>query len=101
MPGDAEAVERALKNVETLMRMFMMERVIYVLGATASLLLLAYAAFLLISSGTATMEQLALLFGSGGLFTVSGVQVTFFLNRAFRLMEQVQGIAPPASGVGG
>jgi len=100
MSGETDAVERALNSVERLMRMFMVERAIYLLGATASLALLAYATFLLVSSGDATREQLALLFGSGGLFAVSGVQVTFFLNRAFKILEQVQGIAAPGPGAG-
>lgn len=97
MSGDAKVVERALNGVERLMRMFLLERIIYLLGATISLLLLTYASWLLVKTGNTSPEQFALLFGSGGLFAIAGVQVTQYLNRAFKLLEQLHGVTAVGS----
>lgn len=94
MSDERLIVARALDGVERLMRLFLLERIVYLLGAIISLLLLTYASWLLVKTGATSPEQFALLFGSGGMFAVAGVQVTQYLNRAFTLLEHLQRPAP-------
>jgi len=84
-----DSIRITLDAIERMMRVFNTERIIYLCGALASLVLLGYAAFLMIRTGSFNLEQAGLLFGSGGLFTVTGARVVFFLNRTFNLIEDM------------
>jgi hypothetical protein len=86
---EQEMISQTLDALERIMRMFQAERIVYLLGAATSLGLLLYAAFLMISSGKVDASQLGLIFGAGGLTTVCGARVVFFLNKAFNLIEEV------------
>lgn len=86
---DEKTVQLTLDAVERMMRLFHTERIIYLAGAIGALALLGYAAFLMIRSGSFSVEQAGLLFGAGGLFTVSGARVVFFLNRTYDLIEDI------------
>ncbi|MES2445452.1 MAG: hypothetical protein V4574_21710 [Pseudomonadota bacterium] len=86
---DYEILEQALSSLDRLLKMFQVERIIYLVGAGASLVLLTYAAFLMVRAGNVTPDQFALLFGSGGLFVIAGTQVTLFLRKAFDLIADL------------
>ena len=84
---DENLVRVTLDAVERMNKMFRAERFIYLGSATAAIFLLGYAAFLMIRSGNFTLEQGGLLFGSGGLFAVSGARLLFLLNRTYDLID--------------
>ncbi len=90
---DKELLDTALNALERLMRMFQWERIIYLICAVISFLLLLYTAYMtLASSGFVTNftnPQLAVMFGSSGLFAVSSLRVVFFLNKSFKLVEDI------------
>lgn len=84
-----EVLERALDAVERLMRMFRAERIVYLVAAAASFGLLFYAAFLMFAEEGVDAASLGLIFGATGLSAVSAGRIAFFLNRAFKLIEDV------------
>lgn len=71
------------------MRMFQLERVIYLFSAVASFALLLYAAFLMFTSGEVTAAEIGLIFGATGVSAVSGGRIAFFLNKSFNLIEDI------------
>lgn len=64
--------------LERITKIFQLERMVYVIATCAALLMLLINAALLIINGKAGAAELSLLFGSGGLITVS-------LNRIIRM----------------
>lgn len=87
--GETERVERALAAIERVMRIFVFERIVYLLGAGAGMGLLLYAVYQAIDEGTADAQFLGLVFGSGGLFAITGGAVLLLLNRSFSLLREV------------
>ena len=87
--GNVERVEMALKVVRELVSTFWLERIAYLIGALAGLSLLIYAAWQAIAGEGFKLESAGLLFGSGGLFAVSGARVLYVFNRSFSLLEKV------------
>ena len=89
MPKSSD-VTKALEAVQQLNRMFAIERFIYLGGAAAALVLLTYAAVLLLNQdGPPDASALGLLFGSGGLFALSGWRAIYFLRRTYGLIEDI------------
>jgi len=86
---EERAVELTLRTVDSLMKMFRTERVIYLTTAAGAWLLLGYAAFLMINENVFDMTKAALLFGAGGLFTISSVRAVRYLDRSYNLVEDV------------
>lgn len=86
---DKELIDRTLDALERLMRMFQAERVVYLVCAAVSFLLLVYAAYIMFSTHGVNAAQLGLIFGATGLTTVSAGRSTFFLNKAFNLIEDL------------
>jgi hypothetical protein len=87
--GEDKSVDLALGAVRELMNMFRAERYIYLGAAGIGMALLAYAAFLMIYEGTFDLGKAGLLFGSSGLFAVSGARILFLLNRTYNLTEDL------------
>ena len=71
------------------MRMFQAERIIYLLSALASFLLLLYAAFLMFRTDSVTAAEIGLIFGATGVSAISGSRIAYFLNKAFNLIEDI------------
>lgn len=84
-----ELLEITLNAVERLLKIFQVERYIYLALTGVSFLLLLYAAYLLISSKPANTEILVAVFGSAGLITASSARISHFFNRAFSLIENL------------
>jgi hypothetical protein len=83
----SELLKAALDALERLLDMFKVERYVY-LGLTAiSFTLLLYAAYLLITSGTADKTTLISIFGSSGLIVASSARISYFFNKAFNIVE--------------
>jgi hypothetical protein len=66
-------------------KLFQLERMVYVIATCAALLMLLVNGFILIINGNAGAAELSLLFGSGGLITVS-------LNRILRMWNVAMGL---------
>ena len=87
--SDERIVNLTLKTVESLMRVFRTERIVYLTTAAGAWLLLAYAAFLMIQEHVFDVTKAGLLFGAGGLFTISSVRAVRYLDRSYNLVEDV------------
>lgn len=86
---EKQALEQALNALERLMRIFQVERVLYLLGATASLILFVYAGYRLFSQGSITTADMVIILGATGVSTACSSRVAFFLNKAFQLIEDI------------
>jgi hypothetical protein len=88
---NAEMVKTTLDAMERLLRMFMLERFIYLALTVLSFGLLIYAIIQLFADSTITTTLLVSIFGGSGLIAVSSMRVVWFFNRAFSLIEgQIQ-----------
>jgi hypothetical protein len=88
---NAELVKTTLDAMERLLRMFMLERFIYLALTVLSFGLLIYAIIQLFSDNQVTTTLLVSIFGGSGLIAVSSMRVVWFFNRAFSLIEgQIQ-----------
>jgi hypothetical protein len=88
---NAEMVKTTLDAMERLLRMFMLERFIYLALTVLSFGLLIYAIIQLFADSTVTTTLLVSIFGGSGLIAVSSMRVVWFFNRAFSLIEgQIQ-----------
>lgn len=86
---DERTIDLALGAVARIMKMFWAERAIYLAAATAGMVLLLYAAFLMISAERYDEKFLGLVFGSGGLLSVAGGGILLLLNRTFGLVREI------------
>lgn len=86
-----EVIETALSALERLLRMFQIERYIYLVLTAISFVMLLYAAYLLIIERSCQdgvkSEFLVTIFGSAGLIAASSARISFFFNKAFNLIE--------------
>lgn len=89
-----ELLSTALDALDRLLKMFMVERYVY-LGLTAfSFLLLIYTAYLLVTKDNIDTQMLVAIFGSTGLIAASSARISWFFNRAFTLIEDlIRGIS--------
>ncbi|HEX8574590.1 MAG TPA: hypothetical protein VF759_17755 [Allosphingosinicella sp.] len=87
MDHDEDMIRRTLDALERLMRMFNVERIIYLLCALTSFALLLWCIWSLFDSNKITVPQLALVFGASGLIAASAARVSFFLNKSFDLIS--------------
>ena len=88
-PRAEASVSTALHAVRELMGIFRFERIVYLIGAGAGIALLLYAAWRTINSPELDPKSIGYLFGSGGLFAITGARVLYLLNRSFSLIERV------------
>ena len=87
-PNLKGALTETLNAVERLLNLFRIERMVHLLIGVVSFGMLVYAIVLLFKGGVTT-QLLICLFGSSGLITVSSARITYFFNRAFKLVEVV------------
>jgi uncharacterized membrane protein len=78
-----------LNALERLLNLFRFERIIHLVIGIVAFLMLLYAIVLLIRSNGIDTALLISLFGSAGLITVSSARITYFFNKAFKLIEDV------------
>jgi hypothetical protein len=84
-----ELLKATLDALERLLRMFAIERYIYLALTALSFLLLLYAGFLIFKSGSVSDQALIAMFGGSGLVAVSSARISWFFNRAFSLVENL------------
>jgi len=86
---DKEMIDRTLDALERLMRMFQVERLVYLGAVVASFALLLYAGFLMFNDNGVGAGEMSLIFGATGLSAFSSGRIIFFLNKAFNLIEDL------------
>ena len=84
-----ELLEATLNALDRLLRMFMVERYVYLALTVLSFGLLLYAGYVLIVTGAANTEVLVAVFGGSGLVAASSARISWFFNRAFSLVEDL------------
>lgn len=88
-PNLKGALTETLDAVERLLNLFRIERMVHLLIGVVAFGMLVYAIVLLFRAGEMSTQLLICLFGSSGLITVSSARITYFFNRAFKLVEEV------------
>jgi hypothetical protein len=84
-----ELLTTALDALDRLLKMFMVERYVYLALTAFSFLLLVYTAYLLVTTRAVNTQMLVAVFGSTGLIAASSARISWFFNRAFILIEDL------------
>ena len=87
--NNKELLEATLNALDRLLRMFMVERYVYLALTALSFCLLLYAGYLMISTKSLNTEVLVAVFGGSGLVAASSARISWFFNRAFSLVEDL------------
>lgn len=99
MSNSNDLVNRTLDALERLMRMFAIERYLYLVSALISFILLVIAIVRLINDDGVGALDLSLIFGATGLIAASAARVSYFLNKSFDLISSIiQRLAEVESG---
>ena len=89
MPPQEDLVNRTLDALDRLMRMFAFERILYLVCAIVSFVLLIVCLINLFQTQQISIPQLAMVFGASGLIAASAARVSFFLNKSFDLVSSI------------
>ena len=89
MLNSNDLVNRTLDALEHLMRMFAIERYLYLISALISFILLVIAIVRLITEDGVGALDLSLIFGATGLIAASAARVSYFLNKSFDLISSI------------
>jgi hypothetical protein len=84
-----DIVDRTLDALDRLMRMFAFERILYLICAIVSFILLIVCLVDLLLRKEITVPQLAMVFGASGLIAASAARVSFFPNKSFNLVSAI------------
>jgi len=71
------------------MKMFAFERILYLVCALVSFVLLIVCLISLFQTKQISLPQLAMVFGASGLIAASAARVSFFLNKSFDLVSAI------------
>lgn len=82
-----EILNVSLDALERLLKMFVVERYVYLALTALSFVLLLYTAYLLVATQGPDKTILIAVFGSSGLVAASSARITWFFNKAFSLVE--------------
>ena len=99
MPNSSDLINRTLDALERLMRMFAIERYLYLVSALISFILFIIAIVRLVTVDGVDVLDLSLIFGASGLIAASAARVSYFLNKSFDLISSlIQRLADVESG---
>ena len=84
-----EILSAALDALDRLLKMFMIERYVYLALTAVSFLMVIFVAYQLVASESVNKTILLAVFGSSGLIAASSARISWFFNRAFTLIESV------------
>jgi|GEM_PF-1440758 hypothetical protein len=87
--SNEDLVGRTLDALDRLMRMFAIERILYLICAIVSFVLLIVCLVFLFQTRQISVPQLAMVFGASGLIAASAARVSFFLNKSFDLVSTI------------
>jgi hypothetical protein len=89
--------DKLVEAILKVSRAFMLERIVYLIGASASVLLVLYLAFTNLNKEFD--QSLAFVFlGSGGLFATTGVGVLYAFNKTLGIIEKLLSQHPGGGG---
>ena len=84
-----EILSVALDALERLLKMFRVERYVYLVLCGLSFMVLIYAGYSLIAMKEVNTATLVSIFGSSGLVAASSARISLFFNKAFTLVEDL------------
>ena len=84
-----EMLDAALDALDRLLKMFTVERYVYLALTSLAFLFLLYSAYLLFTSNEIDTKMLVGIFGSSGLIAASSARISWFFNKAFVLIEEL------------
>lgn len=87
--SNEDLVGRTLYALDRLMRMFAIERILYLICAIVSFVLLIVCLVFLFQTRQISVPQLAMVFGASGLIAASAARVSFFLDKSFDLVSTI------------
>lgn len=82
-------LRETLDALDRLLKMFMVERYVYLALTVASFAILLIFAYQLATTRSASVEVLTAVFGGSGLIAASSARISWFFNRAFTLIEKL------------
>lgn len=86
--GD-ELIRQTLDALDRLMRLFAVERVVYLLCSIVSFGMLVFSLVVLFQTHQISTPQLGMIFGASGLIAASAARVSFYLNKSFDLVSSI------------
>jgi len=86
-PNGHPSLNEVISALERLLRVFNLERMLYLAFGLVSLVIFAIAGFRLTTGGQIDKELLSWMLGSTGVAAASSARVVFFLGKAFGLVE--------------
>jgi hypothetical protein len=84
-------IEDAISGVERLQRAYLPERLVFLTGSLAAIVLLVAITVMMISSGDVREVNWAPLFGSGGLFLTTSAGSMVYFNKSFEMLRELAG----------
>jgi hypothetical protein len=78
-----------LDALERLMRIFQLERALYLVFGLASLVLFLYSGYRMFAAGVPSSADMAVVLGATGVAGACSTRVVYFLNKAFALLEDI------------
>jgi hypothetical protein len=81
------SLDDVISALERLMRLFQVERILYLIFGLASLVLFVYASYRMFSAGAPNGTDMAIVLGSTGVSAACSSRVVYFLNKAFGIIE--------------
>jgi hypothetical protein len=91
---DMSNLTDTLDAVDRLLKMFVVERYVYLVLTIASFLILLIFGYQVATTKQANTEVVVAVFGGSGLVAASSARISWFFNRAFSLIERlIQGAA--------
>lgn len=96
-PPLATALEQRVLAAERILRIFLPERIGYLVVSILSCVTLLVVIWRLISAGTAGTAELVLMFGSTGLITVSAVRVLRMFHDVMAFVQRHRPVSEEAA----
>jgi hypothetical protein len=87
--SEATAIESALAGIERLQAAYFLERMVFLAGGVIALALLTAITIMMIVTRDVAAVNWIPLFGSGGLFMVTGSGTMLYFNKSFDLLREL------------
>lgn len=86
---NSDKLKNALDALERLLRMFQAERYLYLALSVVSFLILLVFAFQMVTGPLPSSDLMIAVFGGSGLIAGASARLSWFFNRAFRVIEHI------------
>jgi hypothetical protein len=84
-----DLLEAVLKAMERLMKLFAVERYVYLVLTAVSTILMLFVGYKLLSGSTPDKALLMAVCGGSGIIAAASMRTTWFFNKAFSLVAGV------------